>query len=113
MRGSLGDNLTTKGDILYDLSKVYQSLCGYDFLLLEKDINHRQEEVLAGLRDIFWDCSNANYEAMSETLVRDVKALTASHFFGIVPLHETRTRMLAFLQFSRKILLEIGLLQAS
>ena len=35
MRGQLGKVITTQGDVHYDLSKVFQSLCGYDFMLLE------------------------------------------------------------------------------
>ena len=34
MRGQLGKIITTQGDVHYDLSKVFQSLCGYDFMLL-------------------------------------------------------------------------------
>ncbi|CAF4349246.1 unnamed protein product, partial [Adineta steineri] len=36
MRGSLGAQLTLEGDLNYDLAKVYQSLTGYDFVLLNK-----------------------------------------------------------------------------
>ena len=36
MRGSLGKLLTLCGDKLYDLAKIYQSLLGYDFILLDK-----------------------------------------------------------------------------
>merc|ERR1712070_827764 len=34
MRGELGEQLTMRGDLTYDLSKVYQSLLGYDFIIL-------------------------------------------------------------------------------
>ncbi|CAF4227141.1 unnamed protein product, partial [Adineta steineri] len=36
MRGSLATELSIQGDINYDLAKVYQSLTGYDFILLNK-----------------------------------------------------------------------------
>jgi hypothetical protein len=54
MRGSLGDRLTTQGDSHYDLSKVYQSLCGYDFMLLDKRIVEGTAHTLAQLREVFW-----------------------------------------------------------
>lgn len=54
MRGSLGDRVTTQGDRNYDLSKVYQSLCGYDFMLLDKRIAEGTAHALAQLRDVFW-----------------------------------------------------------
>jgi hypothetical protein len=55
MRGSLGERLTTQGDCHYDLSKVYQSLCGYDFMLLDKRIAEGTAHSLAQLREVFWD----------------------------------------------------------
>lgn len=54
MRGSLGERVTTQGDRHYDLSKVYQSLCGYDFMLLDRRIAEGTAHALAQLRDVFW-----------------------------------------------------------
>jgi hypothetical protein len=34
MRGELGNVMTLQGDLCYDLSKVYQSLLGYDYIIL-------------------------------------------------------------------------------
>ena len=34
MRGEQGNILTLQGDLTYDLSKVYQSLLGYDYIIL-------------------------------------------------------------------------------
>ena len=111
MRGALGSRLTTQGDVLYDLSKVYQSLCGYDFLLLDQPITDHEARMLNGLREVFWE-STAQYvgEADVPQLQRDVKVLTASHYFGIVPLHEVRERQVQYLQFARSILIDAGLL---
>jgi capsule biosynthesis phosphatase len=39
-RGSLGKNITVFGDINYDFAKVYQSLTGYESIILEKKIDH-------------------------------------------------------------------------
>ena len=36
MRGKLGDVLTIRGDCMYDFAKTYQSVCGYDFVLLDR-----------------------------------------------------------------------------
>jgi hypothetical protein len=49
-------------------------------------------------------------EAAFAVLKRDVTLLTASHYFTIVPLHETRPRQLRYLQQARKMLREEGLL---
>ena len=40
MRGKIGDTLTLYGDIFYDYAKIYQSLLGYDEVLLEKQISN-------------------------------------------------------------------------
>ena len=38
MRGKLGDVLTIRGDCMYDFAKAYQSVCGYDFVLLGRPV---------------------------------------------------------------------------
>ena len=148
MRGALGGRLTTSGDVLYDLSKLYQSLNGYDFMLLdlwEEKMTPTQHKQLAVVRDVFWKAVAANYaprraaaamekaskakagggggdggggddgyeevlEAAVASLTRDVTLLTAAHYFTIVPLHETRQRQLLYLQQSRHLLIECGLI---
>ena len=52
MRGALGDLVSTEGDMNYDLSKVYQSLCGYDFFILDKDIDHSATSLLRDLEEV-------------------------------------------------------------
>ena len=44
MRGKVGDKLTIYGDWLYDWAKIYQSIIGYDEILLSKvvDINYKK-----------------------------------------------------------------------
>ena len=43
MRGKVGETLTIYGDWLYDWAKLYQSLIGYDKILLNKDICKKYE----------------------------------------------------------------------
>lgn len=52
MRGALGDLVCTDGDMNYDLSKVYQSLCGYDFIILDKDVDTKAVEMLLDLEEV-------------------------------------------------------------
>lgn len=52
MRGALGDLVCTEGDTNYDLSKVYQSLCGYDFFILDKDIDENAGSLLRDLEQV-------------------------------------------------------------
>jgi len=107
MRGEIGRRLTTQGDVHYDLSKVYQSLCGYDFMLLDQPSDETTSEALDKLRAAFWDEVRNLYPDVSH---RDVRLHTAAHFFTIVPLHEVRSRMARFLRASHSMLLVEGLL---
>jgi len=109
MRGSLGGRLTTQGDRLYDLSKIFQSLCGYDAMLLDLEISDHHEQQLKDLQAVFWEeVADMIPDVDFEQLKRDVILITASHLFTIVPLHEVRSRQEAYLLRSRQLLLESG-----
>jgi hypothetical protein len=107
MRGEIGKRLTTQGDVHYDLSKVYQSLCGYDFMLLDQSLDEASSEIFDGLRDAYWEEVSELYPQISH---RNVRLHTASHFFAIVPLHEVRSRMVRYLRTSHSMLLVEGLM---
>ncbi|CAK0840843.1 unnamed protein product [Prorocentrum cordatum] len=107
MRGEIGKRLTTQGDIHYDLSKVYQSLCGYDFMLLDQSLDEATSEIFDGLRAAYWQEVSELYPDISH---RNVRLHTASHFFAIVPLHEVRSRMVRYLKTSHSMLLVEGLM---
>lgn len=55
MRGLLGNLVCTTGDVHYDLSKVYQSLCGYDFIILEREMDSAAANILSDLREVTYD----------------------------------------------------------
>ncbi|CAM9226622.1 unnamed protein product, partial [Scytosiphon promiscuus] len=102
MRGALGDLVCTEGDMHYDLSKVYQSLCGYDFIILDKDIDPKAAEMLLDLKEnVFWPFVRENYPAARP---EDITMLAASHFLSIVPLHDSRRHQARFLEACEKIL---------
>ncbi|CAJ1441433.1 unnamed protein product [Effrenium voratum] len=107
MRGQLGKLITTQGDVHYDLSKVFQSLCGYDFMLLDQVLDEPASESFDSLRAAFWEEVKLLYPEVSH---RQVRLLTAAHFFTIVPLHEVRSRMARYLRAAHSMLLVEGLL---
>ena len=49
MRGEIGSTLTLQGDLTYDLSKVYQSLLGYDYIILGQALHEKDAEILEDL----------------------------------------------------------------
>ena len=79
MRGKIGDIKTVFGDPLYDLSKVYQSLTGYDHILngSEHSTNHK-------LAEVFEKFVNTHYDFDLNT----IRKFTASLYFSLIPLHD-------------------------
>ena len=81
MRGYVGNKLTIYGDIFYDLSKVYQSLLGYDEILLNKKININYKNNLISVFENFI-INTYGYE-----YIHIIKMITNSLFFTLIPLH--------------------------
>jgi tRNA A-37 threonylcarbamoyl transferase component Bud32 len=77
MRGKLGDELSIYGDIYYDLSKVYQSLLGYDFIINDIELDN-----------IYIDKLIKHFEShFTPGELNNIKLITASLFFTLLPLH--------------------------
>jgi capsule biosynthesis phosphatase len=81
MRGKLGDKLTIYGDWLYDWAKIYQSIIGYDEILLSKiiDTNYK-ENIISIFKNYFID-------KFSEKDFDNLKIITKSLLFTLIPLH--------------------------
>mgnify|MGYP000673873384 CR=1 FL=1 len=81
MRGKQGDTNSMYGDLLYDYAKIYQSLIGYDEILLDK---HISENYKNGLINHFLE--RFKNEFGLEYLFY-LKTITASLLFTLIPLH--------------------------
>lgn len=84
MRGVVGNQQTIRGDTFYDYAKLYQSLCGYDFILKNRDMSISSNQLI--LRTHF----ETEFERIFglEMFVW-LKVLTASLLFSLVPLHHS------------------------
>lgn len=82
MRGSVGDKLTIYGDKLYDLSKVYQSLIGYDEILKNKKVS---DEYRNKMINIFNEFVETNYDKTSLDKIKDIVNLL---IFTLIPLND-------------------------
>jgi capsule biosynthesis phosphatase len=78
MRGRIGEVNTIYGDIFYDYAKVYQSLCGYDYILNDVEINHAY---LKDLREYFLNWYYSRFTV-------DLNRITAGLLFSLIPLHD-------------------------
>jgi hypothetical protein len=82
MRGNLDGYLTIYGDIMYDYGKIYQSLIGYDEILLNKTISNNYKNKMI---NIFKKFININYDENSFDII---KMITKSLLFTLIPLHD-------------------------
>ena len=87
MRGQLGDTLTIYGDWLYDWSKLYQSLIGYDKILHDRDhsLNTTYESTMIDFFKKYF------IELFSATDWNNLKMITKSLLFTLLPMHRHET----------------------
>ena len=90
MRGKVGNTLTIYGDWLYDWSKLYQSLIGYDKILMEKNIDLNYEKNLI----LFFE--NYFIKLYSQNDLINLKIITKSLLFTLIPLHDNDKCQLYF-----------------
>lgn len=101
MRGKQGDEVTLAGDTCYDYAKVYQSLLGYDFVILDKEPTTTVKEYLKSLQAVFWNFIESNHG--SRVIKRDIEFITASLLFSLIPLHDNIEHRIMFLKMSKNI----------
>ena len=105
MRGILDGQCTTSGDLLYDLSKVYQSVLGYDEIILDLDqsegFDMNIEAYHEELKASYWEFVKSNYPHINHDMI---PYLTAAHYFCIVPLHINPVHQKKFLQYAKMVL---------
>ena len=81
MRGKIANNLTICGDWLYDWAKIYQSLIGYDEILLFKTIDiEYKNNMITFFKNYFINTySGKDFE--------NLKIITKGLIFTLIPLH--------------------------
>jgi capsule biosynthesis phosphatase len=95
VRGSNGCELTIYGDPLYDYAKIYQSILGYDFILLGKEIDL---QIVEEMRRIFIDLitkKNIDIDIVSH--------ITKSHIFSLLPLHTDEVKIKKYFDLIKTI----------
>jgi capsule biosynthesis phosphatase len=104
MRGCLGTVLSLEGDLNYDLAKVYQSLTGYDFILLNKGhllSTSRVEAYLSQLVKTFEEFILNEY-ANAPNLM-DLKMITVQLYISLIPLHNDFQQQTQFYKLALKL----------
>lgn len=94
MRGAEGDELTVFGHELYDFAKVYQSLCGYDEILLDKRVTPSYRR---SMKDAFE--KRFDHDAMDK-----IKTITASLLLSLIPLHDEAAKYQRYIDLALALL---------
>jgi hypothetical protein len=81
MRGRVGDVLSIYGDWLYDWAKIYQSIIGYDEILLSKSINKTYKTHIISIFKRYFLAIASNED------FNNLKLITKSLIFSLIPLH--------------------------
>lgn len=81
MRGQVGEVLTIYGDIFYDYGKIFQSITGYDEILLDKIINDTyKKNIVRVFREFI-------VEKYGVDTMDKIKMIRDSLLFTLIPLH--------------------------
>lgn len=94
-RGKLGDKCTTSGDQLYDYAKVYQSMLGYDEILLQKTVRPTYRDSLMRTFEAYI------YEHFDRETLQKIKMITKALLFTLLPLHEQDGRISKYYTLSQ------------
>jgi capsule biosynthesis phosphatase len=81
MRGKIGKKLTIYGDEMYDWAKLYQSLIGYDSILLDKNVSENYSNKMKEVFETFF------LNLYSNNDFNNMKLITKSLLFSLLPLH--------------------------
>ncbi len=95
VKGKLGEELSLYGDPFYDYSKIYQSMIGYDEILLEKEIDFSYKLNLI-----------QHFESkFSKKDLCKIKKITKSLFYSLIPLHDEFHKQKKYLDLANSIVL--------
>lgn len=81
MKGKCGDTETIFGDIFYDYAKIYQSLIGYDEIVLNEIVSNKYR---SNLLKCF---NNFIINEYNVDCLHNIKMITNSLLFSLIPLH--------------------------
>lgn len=80
-RGKLGDKLSISGDAMYDFGKIFQSLSGYDAILVGKNIPKNREDLINHFKSWF-------VERLGIKRWGFVQSVAKSHLLSLLPIHD-------------------------
>lgn len=100
MRGVEGEKPTVYGHELYDFAKLYQSIYGYDEVLLDKKVD-------VSYKKSFIDCFEKRF---SVDQLKKIKIITASLFLSLIPLHNDESKYKKYIDLAMSLTSHLSLL---
>ena len=98
-RGKQGDYFSLWGDIFYDYSKLYQSLCGYDCIILGREMPQNAED----LKREFMLWVSENY---GTDYCKIIKQISIGLIISLIPIHDDNN-VVKFVEMIKKLDSEI------
>lgn len=101
MRGSFNiDNCSIYGDIFYDYAKIYQSILGYDTIIMGEKLN---DTYINYLESVFIDELSKKFTSKD---ILDIRTITGYLYLTLIPLHEDNfDRLNKFYNIAKKLIL--------
>jgi capsule biosynthesis phosphatase len=84
MRGSIANQYSIYGDIFYDYGKIYQSLIGYDFILMDENININYINRFIQIFEKYI------LNKFNQKILDNIKLITDSLLLSLIPLHNNQ-----------------------
>jgi capsule biosynthesis phosphatase len=98
-RGKQGENLSLWGDVFYDYSKLYQSLCGYDCIILKKEIPQNADQLKEEFMSWISRIHGPEY-------CKIIKQISTGLIISLIPIHDDNN-VIKFVDMIKKIDSEI------
>jgi capsule biosynthesis phosphatase len=96
-RGLVDNTFTPYGFYLYDYAKIYQSIIGYDEILMDKKIKISYKQMM---KDYFESKFDVN-------VLNDIKTIAVSLLFSLIPLHNEVDKFQKYIDLGKETLKNI------
>jgi capsule biosynthesis phosphatase len=93
VKGKQGDTPSIYGDVFYDYAKIYQSLIGYDEILLDKQIKDSYKDKMIN----HFNSQFSNHE------LGVIKKITKSLLLSLIPLHNEPEKFEKYINLAKSI----------
>lgn len=93
VKGKQGDELSIFGHSFYDYAKIYQSLIGYDEILLDKQIKDSYKNKMI----TYFNSRFENHE------LDTIKKITKSLLVSLIPLHDDKSKFIKYINLAKTL----------